>query len=364
LRALCNDRRLDKVAFLPRWPSLTADEKRARYDELACHELNLFLARKDPQFFADVVRPYLRNKRQRTFLDDYLLDENLERHLTPQGFQRLNAAERALLAGRLPDAERAAIVRHLSDRCELRPPDPDGDEARFRVVLAGSALETEPDVVVAAARDERSREAKRAMMPASAPAMAGPSLGAPGASGGAMPPPAPAAPAPAEKRAARRADLADDLELREAHRPSYQTVEKTREWAETHYLEVPLAQLGPELIPANEFWCDLARSGGGPFLSPHLALASSSFAEVMLALAVVDLPFAAPAPEVTVEAGRLRMRPKTPMLVFHEQLRPAAAPSGRTISATTIASAGSTANRSTNMSTSSSSTPSTSVKSP
>jgi len=335
LRALCSDKRLDRVAgWIARWPSLTPEEKRARYDELACHELHLFLSRKDPAFFDEVIRLYLRNKRRRTFLDDYLLDENLAPHLTPQGFARLNAAERALLAGRLGPGEREEIARHLSDRCELRPPDPDAEEARFRVVLAGSALDTEPDVVVAASREERKRDAdKTVMMPASSPAT-GYSMGGPGgAGGGGMPPPAPPprAAAPMRKRAARRADLDDDLSLREAYRPSYQTVEKTREWAETHYLEVPLSQLGPELIAPNELWRDLARHAGGPFLSPHLTLASSSFAEVMFALAVLDLPFEAPPPDVSVEAGRLRMRPRAPLLVFHEQLRPAAPPSGGTI---------------------------------
>jgi hypothetical protein len=156
-------------------------------------------------------------------------------------------------------------------------------------------------------------------------AMAGPT-GSSTAGGG-----APRPLAPAKKRGARRAELDDDLSLREAYRPSYQTIEKTREWAETHYLEVPLAQLGPDLIAPNELWRDLARHPGGPFLSPHLTLASSSFAEVMLALAVLDLPFEAPQPEVTVEAGRLRLRPRTPMLVFHEQLGPAPPPEGGTI---------------------------------
>ena len=47
-------------------------EKRELYSKFACHELHFFLSQKDPKFFAAVVRPYLANKRDKTFLDHYL----------------------------------------------------------------------------------------------------------------------------------------------------------------------------------------------------------------------------------------------------------------------------------------------------
>src|SRR5690606_5561932 len=111
-RALTRNEDLSRFEFVLRWPSLTAEEKRATYSAHACHELHLFLQQKDREFFDAVVRPYLENKLHPTFLDDWLLDRDLGRYLRPWAFARLNAAERALLARRLP--ERAAeIARDL-----------------------------------------------------------------------------------------------------------------------------------------------------------------------------------------------------------------------------------------------------------
>src|SRR5690606_26104155 len=59
LSTLSGDTHLREFEFVTRWPSLSADEQRAKYSKYACHELSLFLARKDPGFFEAVVRPYL-----------------------------------------------------------------------------------------------------------------------------------------------------------------------------------------------------------------------------------------------------------------------------------------------------------------
>jgi hypothetical protein len=58
----------------------------------------------DPAFFAGVVRPYLSCKRTMTFLDDWLLGRDLSPYLSLHRFTKLNAAEQALLCGRLGPA--------------------------------------------------------------------------------------------------------------------------------------------------------------------------------------------------------------------------------------------------------------------
>ena len=74
---LSGDAKLAKFAWVLQWPTLKDEEKRAKYSEFACHELSFFLARKDPEFFQKVVQPYLRNKKDKTFMDDYLLGADL-----------------------------------------------------------------------------------------------------------------------------------------------------------------------------------------------------------------------------------------------------------------------------------------------
>jgi hypothetical protein len=136
---------LARFAWLLEWPKMKDEEKRAKYGEFACHELNFLLSRKDPDFFAKVVQPYLRNKKEKTFLDDYLIRSDMKRYLEPWRFAQLNAVERALLAASL-QADGAGIARHLREVWELLPPKPDELDRLFQTALLGRALEQGKDV--------------------------------------------------------------------------------------------------------------------------------------------------------------------------------------------------------------------------
>ncbi|MFM8878157.1 MAG: hypothetical protein ACKOKG_03320, partial [Verrucomicrobiota bacterium] len=140
LRTLNPDPRLARFEWLMRWPLLKPEERRARYSEFACHELNIFLQRKDPRFFETVVRPHLAQKRSRTFLDDYLLGTDLKAYLKPRDHGRLNVAEKALLAGRL-EGETATTARHLQELWELVPADPEAEARWFETALGGRTLD-------------------------------------------------------------------------------------------------------------------------------------------------------------------------------------------------------------------------------
>ena len=74
---LTHDPKLAEFSFVLNWPKLKQEEKLTLYSKFACHELSFFIARKDPKFFAAVVKPYLANKKDKTFLDHWLLGENL-----------------------------------------------------------------------------------------------------------------------------------------------------------------------------------------------------------------------------------------------------------------------------------------------
>ena len=99
---------------LANWPGLDDAAKRDKYSKYACHELNFFLSRKDPEFFKTTVLPYLKNKKDKTFLDHYLLGDDLSRFLDPWRYGRLNMAER---------------VHRLRRRCDFLR-DPSGSPQR------------------------------------------------------------------------------------------------------------------------------------------------------------------------------------------------------------------------------------------
>lgn len=49
--------------FLKTWPSLTLEKKLETHQEHICHDLNLWLKKKDPQFFNTYVKPAIKVKR-------------------------------------------------------------------------------------------------------------------------------------------------------------------------------------------------------------------------------------------------------------------------------------------------------------
>ncbi|MEQ1860487.1 MAG: hypothetical protein ABMA13_11180 [Chthoniobacteraceae bacterium] len=355
-RTLSSDATLAKFAWVLEWPRLKDEEKRAKYGEFACHELNVFLARKDPDFFAKIVLPYLRNKKDKTFLDDYLLAVDLRRYLEPWRFGQLNAAERALLAARLA-AESANVARHLRERWELVPPKTAELNRWFETALRGRAMEEGVRAGAAVELMQRTAdaagrlEAHSAPRPASAPT-----------------------PAPASSLAARKmANLADttmpmeakreinglkagkdvtlgeadafafrivavgEAELQRAQAKAqayYRKLGPTKEWAENNYYHLAIEQQGPELIPVNVFWRDfaawIADGAKAPFLSAHFAEAHRNFAEMMLALAVLDLPFDAPKHVTKTEGTRFTLTAGGPLVVVHKEILPAAPADGQT----------------------------------
>jgi hypothetical protein len=357
---LSGDVTLAKFAWVLEWPKLKDDEKRAKYSEFACHELSFFLSRKDPAFFAAVVQPYLRNKKDKTFMDEWLLGGDLRRYLEPWQFARLNMAERCLLAQRLP-GEREATARHLRELWELLPPDPDREDHLFETALRGRALQgggggfgAEKAKAEGAAKVVAGERLAELMAPAAAPAAppitgqmaddrmrrgveadaAGKSVA--GLAFAVDPQNAPAK----EMRAGRemkdlaevesRADAVffsrDEAQLqREQVRAYYRQLGPTKEWAENNYYRLPIGEQGAALITIHAFWRDYAAwDGKTPFLSAHVAEASRNFAEMMLALAVLDLPFDVPKHTTKRDGGTYSLTAAGPLIAYHKEIKPAA----------------------------------------
>ncbi len=149
LTGASNDARLNEFLPLLDWPTLDEKAKLAFYSEHACHELHLFLARKDPDFFTKHVKPLLAEKREPTVIDDILLGRDLSAYLRPFAWQRLNAAEKALLAQAMPEA-RERISRELQQRWELEAPTPEQETQLFTQTLKGNELATEDSLGLAA----------------------------------------------------------------------------------------------------------------------------------------------------------------------------------------------------------------------
>ncbi len=114
------DTELKKFEFILNWLDLDAQQKQELYSKHACHELNFYLMKKDPAFFKQVVSQHLQNKKDKTFLDHWLLNDNLDAYTDPWKYARLNTVERILLAQRLENRA-ADIVRNVNEMYLLSP---------------------------------------------------------------------------------------------------------------------------------------------------------------------------------------------------------------------------------------------------
>ncbi|HVR76601.1 MAG TPA: hypothetical protein VMT52_19890, partial [Planctomycetota bacterium] len=356
--ALSRDATLAEFGFVVRWPALTPAEKREKYSKYACHELSFFLQRKDPAFFEEVVKPHLRNKHHKTFLDRWLLEEDLAEYLRPWAFGQLNTVERILLASRIP-GEPARVARYVEDIVEVTPVDPGRADLLFQTALRGRALDAEDVLGIEGAQDGARRLKELADVDAPEPEarqlasrMARRDRAEKASVAGAAP--APASPPPESAAEAEPAAVAEDLALgapadekkaesessyfkndaarRKAVRPLYRKLETTQEWGENNYYHLPIESQNADLVKPSAFWADFARHDGrGPFFSTRFAEASRSFTEMMLALAVLDLPFETGRHESRAEGLTYTLRPASPVVIFHKQIKEAAPGEGTPI---------------------------------
>jgi hypothetical protein len=348
LKTLGGNDTFTEFEFVCRWPKLSDEEKRTYYGKYACHELSFFVYQKDRAFFDQVVKPYLANKKDKTFLDHWLLGDDLSAYLAPWAYGRLNIVEQILLARRLP-AQAEATRRHVQDLYDLVPPDVEAFNRRFDTAVKSASLDTasamepggpgvpgwyetaspldaapkapaslpaeKPEIRLKAARDTRARKMSGQLKEdkaARAVRKSGPELKAMASFD--------------DGYVAKQKD-AKDRQRRAEGRQLFRALDTTEEWVENNYYHVPIEQQTAGLIQVNGFWRDYAaHAGDGPFLSTNFPEATRNFAEMMMALAVLDLPFEGGEPEPVFDGASMTFTPTHSVVVFHQQIREAAEP--------------------------------------
>lgn len=359
--ALNPDPKLAEFRFVANWGKLKPEEKRSLYSKYASHELHFFLYRRDREFFDAVVRPYLANKLDKTFLDQWLLDADLSAYLEPWRFERLNTLEKVLL-GRRVEGQHAVVARHVREQFELLPPQEGRYEQLFQTALRGRALSTETALGESISGQAPADPANAAFGLEYFDAPRGGGMGG-GAMGGRGALPAMdgvAEEGEADVRLGRPTDRArgmmkelkstrdlssrfyehkddfgdialDDVKRLAEIEQLYLRLDKTKEWAENNYYHVLNADQTPALVPVGEFWKEFAEAGGdGPFRSRNVADATRTFTEMLAALALLDVPFEAAKHETTLEGAKLTLVAGSPLVVYHEEVLPAAAADGDT----------------------------------
>ncbi len=256
---------LAKFEQLVAWDRLPAEAKDRLFSALSSHELNLFIYKKDPEYFARVVKPYLRQKMEKALIDYYLLGD-LPRLIEIAADPALEFAssplERALLAEALAGAgkvsEAKAIVDRLRDFARNSRKEPSERAKTFDTALELNLLKSEDSLAALQGTGQKARS--------SAIEYKGLAYYAPPTE----------APVPPEEFG------------------------EVKEYAETNYYGEP--KLGVSKVANSDFWADyaghfLAGTGAavaGAFLSTNFTEASRTLTEIVAVLALLDLPFTSP----------------------------------------------------------------------
>ena len=309
-RTLASDDGLDRFRELGQWHTLDDAARRDAYGRLACHELHVFLKMHDPQFFDRVVRPYLQNKKEKQLVDHWLLDNDLSAWADLWRYDGLNAAEKAVLARRVPEV-REAVLREFRERIALADVDPEILRQAIESGLAGRRLESVGKQLGQRLLSEEAAErGVRDLSAAEAFGFDARMGGMGGAAGSAR-----------ESRFNRDADaqksklfLKEQLQRRSGRAGNgqayygivgdfavpvagarfFQHLDATKQWAENHWDRVRVADSNADLIPIDPFWLDWASAGDDPqVLSEHLLRPTANRHAALFALAVAGLPLEA-----------------------------------------------------------------------
>ncbi len=343
---LKDDATLREFSFVTNWPNLTDDQKKENYSKYACHELSFFLSRKDPDFFKKVIVPHLTNKKDRTFIDDYLLGQPLEKYFQPFEYARLNVVERILLAQSDPK-RLAALTLDLQNRLALKTPDPAQTQQWFGAAVTGGAFgDTYAGKKLEAAGElalqQKLGELKADLAFDSEEVAAASTMVIDGGKGRVQDEKQKLLERNIKRNSAKdeleslsRRDKSsengvdafysgDDFGALPAAQQLYRALEPTKEWAENNYYHLRINDHNYALIDENNFWLDLAKHGSKPgFGSRHLGEVAGNFHEMMLALAFLDLPFDAPKHEDKIEEGTLNFTAGGSLLFFHREIKEA-----------------------------------------
>ncbi len=329
----------------------------------------------------------MQNKRNKTFLDRWLLNENLDEYTDPWKFARLNTVERILLAQKLEN-QAVDIVRNVTEMYMLAPTPRVQFDRLYDTGIRGLSLD-EDLLGKAVTRSGLPSLGQSIQMQPAAPApeamdgLGGGFGGAGGGLGGDLAEDSmelgdledgrfpdsdnsrldrkekkPANKGFARKRIAGREFAPPQesaggsvesgtrnqptlgafgyfgterlSELRGQTKNLYRRLGPTQEWIENNYYQLLPDQQSATLVTPNRFWLDYAKHDGGTFLSPYFVESHRNFTEMMFAISVLDLPLKGPEQELDYAENKMTFTAAGPTIAFHQQVENAILDRGNT----------------------------------
>ena len=336
LTEIIADGKINQFDFLGQWSSLKEEQKLDKYKEFACHELHFYLYQKDIKFFNAHIKPFLKNKQQKNFIDKWLLEEDLSSYLNLNQFNQLNIFEKILLVKRQPTLKEK-VNSQIKEYLEVNKPNRQYETAIMEKLLNAvqSKKETKQmfeesisksmdkqnsikgELGAAPMEDLMEREeskkdggSEKRKMAAAAPSKN--------------------AEAKLEKESdyLRRLEVSDKLsDSKPASIAFYRDVKDTKEYAEANYYHLERNGEYPELIQPNQFWLDYLNNTNSSFISENI-LAFTNLHEVLLAIAVTDIPEVSSDIPQENKDNQTTIKGKSPMIVLLKSFKTGAFKAG------------------------------------
>jgi len=118
-------------------------------------------------------------------------------------------------------------------------------------------------------------------------------------------------------------------------RPLYRPIGQTKQYGETGYWNLNLQDQNENLVTPNKFWADyatfVASGKEEAFNSKYFPYARNNVTAVMFALSVLDMPFASVEHTPKFEEGKMKLSARTPVVVFHKEIRETKLGSGQVL---------------------------------
>jgi len=117
------------LEFLIKWHTFSDEEKNKKYSNFCSHEVNLFIYFKDATYFKSVVRPFLVNKMEKSFIDHWLLGDydKIKHYAQIEYLDELNTLEKCLLIYAIKDKDIhtaksiADVIKMKADKNDYTP---------------------------------------------------------------------------------------------------------------------------------------------------------------------------------------------------------------------------------------------------
>lgn len=321
LAEIVSNDKINQFDFLGQWNSLKEEQKLAKYKEFACHELHFYIYQKDIKFFNAHIKPFLKNKQQKNFIDLWLLEEDLSSYLNLNQFNQLNLFEKILLVKRQPTLKEkvdSQIKEYLEVNKLNRQSETNLMEKLLNAVQSKKEFRKQEESLASNGEYEKSvTESSKSPMVASAMEMKDAKRDS-----GAKFKAEKAGDAPAKKMQdydGKESDSLRRLEVSDKSMPAapifYRDVKDTKEYAEANYYHLERNGEYPELVSPSQFWIDYLNNTNNSFISENI-LGFTNIHEALIVLALTDLPETSTDIPTETKENQTTIKGKTPMIVL------------------------------------------------